>query len=339
MASNTYLEDMPPLVLEKITSFLNHKHLLALEQVSKKLKRAVGAHFSITDHLIVGPLPSLREQSEPNKTHEVIARDIERFEGLLKVLERCGTALRTIQIQVTGQHLGYPISKCVLYLKYLFKSAELAYKCPNIEHIITSPKIYEEQLLFNQQNVAVVQSRTDIYASNVKLFTGKTCKLRSISLQFKKRVHDQYFERMLFLYSNIEQIIVHLDHGDFLKYLPQFIENGLKDLKVATPINIQNAKKFCSIGTNLRTLILSVLVDTNDDVAFLNNQLPRNTKLKIVQARFDIIDLMSEDVRNSIIKFDAVAYDFSLLAKLKNLQALEIIDLVRPPSLVVRLTN
>lgn len=71
---------MTQLVMDKITSFLNHKHLLVLEQVSSKMKFAVDAQFSLTDFLIVGSLPEI-------KTHigyaEATAMEQKCLNGLL----------------------------------------------------------------------------------------------------------------------------------------------------------------------------------------------------------------------------------------------------------------
>lgn len=48
MVANIKLQDMTQLVLEKITSFLNQKQLLVLEQISKKLKSVVSKQFKLT---------------------------------------------------------------------------------------------------------------------------------------------------------------------------------------------------------------------------------------------------------------------------------------------------
>src|ERR1700744_643538 len=99
MASNINLQDIPQLVLEKIMSFLNHKELLTLEQVSKKLNSAVDSHFYITDHIILGSLPAIGRKEEL----PVTTNYRKSFDSLNKIIDRCGTRLTTIQINDTDQ--------------------------------------------------------------------------------------------------------------------------------------------------------------------------------------------------------------------------------------------
>lgn len=140
---------MPELV-HKLASFLNHKQLLALEQVSRKLKCIVDAHFSITEHLIFGSLPQVEHrypyEDDPEiygKLDVVTAQDKERLDGLLHVVKRCGTRLRTIQIAAIDEFRddNGPLCKYANYFKHLSGAAELADKCPNIENIFASPRL------------------------------------------------------------------------------------------------------------------------------------------------------------------------------------------------------
>lgn len=329
--TNINLEEMPQLVLDKIISFLNHKQLLALEQVSTKLKCAVDWHFSATNHLVVGSLPELLNLNENWISYKKAAKNEKCLEGFLKVIKRCGTRLRTIQITITGQLRSRIFGNYIEYFRYVFGSIEIADKCPNIENIITFPKLEREYEIFNQRNIALFQSDMEIYASKIKLSTGRTCKFRSMSLyqNFDEELQEQQFKQILYLYSNLKQITVD-SLNNFCQFLPQFIDNGLKDFKVFCSINVEEAEKLLNIGRNLRTLMFTLRVESYDDVMPLNRlRLQKNTKINI-KIGVDCIARLNRNICNSITKCDT---EFPLevytsMDKLKNLEEVHISDSV-----------
>lgn len=328
MSSNIKLEDMPELVLLNITSFLSHKELLAMEGVSSKLKCVVDVHFSTTDHLIIGSLPQIavHEQEE----HRVISKNNNSLNGLLKVITRCGTRLRTIQITCPDRFHFDPVY--IMYFNHLLGSAKVAIRCPNIESVITSPRMvtFETDILFNQQRVGLSVNSTANYAIQVKL-SANTCKLRSIKLYYKEMPDKQEFELILFLYSNLEQIALYGNHKNFLKYLSRFIENGLKDLHIVDALSTKIAEELCNIGMNLRTLSFTVQIKTANDIVYLNRiRLSKNVKLKVQVWYDDFLALMSDNVCNAVINcaIFGTPSDYSLMTRLKNLEEFEINDSV-----------
>lgn len=327
MTSVIYLEDLPQLVMEKITSFLDHKQLLALEQVSRTLKCIVDSHLSVTDHLIIGPLPKVEYFGEST------AKDKKCLNGLLKTIKRCGVRLRTIQITTTYNFTySYSIRNYRRYCKHLLASAEVSSNCPNIESIITSSNIdiitMLDDEIFRPQYVLLDADDAGIYSNNIKLSTGGTCKLRSVKLSFRPQIQEL---QLLNLFSNLEQISVYTLDENFYKFLPQFIENGLKDLSIIFPVNVEKAKKYCNIWKDLRTLRVVLSVENKDDIAAINKlQLPENIELRITICNVDDCFLhLNENVCHSII--DCVVYgptDFKQISKLKNLEQFSITNSV-----------
>lgn len=165
------------------------------------------------------------------------------------------------------------------------------------------------------------QEYTDVYANKIKLITGKSCQLRSI---YTSEQHQ--FERIIFLYSNIEHITLYRINEIFLKSFPQFIENGLKYLVVRDSIDSHILEKVCNIGRNLRSLRFTVLLHTDDDIASLNRlQLPINVKLEISCYKYSL-PLLSKSICETVSKCNIIgshrSHDYRTIAKLENLEDL-----------------
>lgn len=327
------LEDMPQLVLEKIISFLNLKQLLALEQVSTKLKCAVNAYFAITDRLIIGSLPIVERNG---LAAEVTAKGKMCMDGFLNIIKRCGIRLRTIEITVIHR-LPYgqtSIHNYNNYFQHIFASDEMSDSCPNVENIIVVPKMTNVDYdMFRKQNVLLEEAETERYASKIKLSTGKACKLRSILLDYgHKKFGAALYKRILNLYAHLEQIGVDDFDDSFVPFLPQFIQNGLKDLNVLTEINVKQAKKYCDVGKDLRTLRFTAIPVYNyDDVDALNKlKLPKNAEIGIqIGDVYDCFGRLNQNVCNSIILCEVHRpVDYRLMSKLKNLPFFDLIDAV-----------
>lgn len=313
------LENMPQLVKEKIISFFNLKQLLTLEQVSRSLKCSVDVHFSITDNLIIGYLPEVNTKSYDKAT----AKERKCLDGLLKIIKRCGVRLRTIYVFCP---LPNGIRNYSIYFQHIFSSEEISENCPNIEKVIAFPKMELYPQIFQQQNILLEVPATEIYANKIKLSKGETCKLRSISLNYTVGTGD-LFKRVLNLYSNLEQIAVN-GHGDvFVKFLPQLIKNGLKDLHIHRIISIQSATNYFKIGKNLRLLRIGISLRNDNDIKTLNKvQLPKNLELVI---RTDDFTQLNENVCSSIIKYEVLGTTVcSSLSKLKRLKHIRICNSV-----------
>lgn len=311
-------------------SYLNHKQLLALEQVSKKLKWAVDAHFSTTNHLILASLPYMHAWWTYCGS---IERNKKYLNGLLKVITRCGCRLRTIQMNAADQFRDSPILNYNKYFKYLFESVEVSEKCPNIEDIITSPKMeIESEKTFNKQNLALKPSVTEIYASEVTLATGVRCKLRSMFIDEvgDEEKQEQQIKQIFHFYSNIEQIAC-FQLKSVLKFLPQFIEKGLKDLKILHIIDIKVAEQLWDMGKNLRTLQFTVRVKNYNDAIALNRlQLEKNVKLKL-EVEYDCLTLLKGHICNSITSVETYLspIEYNAMTKFKNLEEVSIKRSVR----------
>lgn len=316
------LEDMPQLVLDKITSFLNVKQLLTLEQVSRKLKRAVGEHFSITHTLIIGYLPKLEYGIDYDKA---TTKDQKCLDGFLKIIMRCGIRLRIIYVLCRSPTVTTSIENYRIYLQHIFASAEISDNCPNIENIIAFPKMdfitTTDNDMFSQQNILLDIADTEIYANRIKL-KGETCKLRSMISQEENGMQD-FCKRTLSLFLNLEQMSVGYDfNAEFAKFLPQFIKNGLKDLWIHGDISVRDLKTYCNIGKDLRLLrIAHVHFENDDDIAALNKlKLPTNLEFVIWTINSNFTQL-SENVCNNIcgciINGET---DYNSMSKLKNLR-------------------
>lgn len=183
MANNINLQDMPQLVLDKITLFLSHRQLLTLEQVSKKLKIAVNGHFSITDHLILGSLPELK-----SRTIQVAAEDKECINGLIKLTKYCGSRLRTIQLNVTDRFRSATVIENYIrytnhmprnYVIIVLTSNKLS---PRRRQTVVG-QILNHTRIFDRNKVVLPGHITKKYALQLYTFsTGGTCKLRSIDI-------------------------------------------------------------------------------------------------------------------------------------------------------------
>lgn len=326
MALHISLQDMPQLVLEKITSFLNHNQLLVLEQVSKKLNSAVDCRFTFTDHLILGSLPATAENENEEKIY---------LDSFNNIIERCGTRLRTIQVNVTDPSCTKFLDNYFPYFWHLFESVKLSGKCPNIENIFVLPKMVVirevgENFVFNQ-NVVLHHEMTYMYANQIyETSTGQPCKLRSMDLKINEK---QQFEEILRLYPNLEQIAFSEDNlENLLKCLPKFIENGLKDLRIRSVVkDFQDAKKLCDIGKNLRTLDFMYYVIRDDDLLIRNLQPPANVKIRIWMDPTYLVQL-NKSVCESVVmcNFSGSPYsDCSTMLKMKNLEEIDIYGMVR----------
>lgn len=193
-----------------------------------------------------------------------------------------------------------------------------------------------------QQNVLLCNEVTDVYARQIYESASGTCKLRSIRLRFQENDAYDEFEHILRLYPHLEQIV--FDTGNekkILKFLPRFIDNGLKDLKIFGHIEYENAKKICNIGMNLRNLYLTFIIHKiNDYIASYNKlQLPKNVKLHLL-THPTTLALLNENLLGSAVlchlaKENEQNNDNISIVKMKNLEEMNVYELVRSVSLLI----
>lgn len=193
----------------------------------------------------------------------------------VKLIMPCGTRLRITQMC----HQLCDDSRYKPYLRRVFET--VGNNCPNIERIITSSKPMKKEW-----NVTLRNSTTDVYATQIYESTGKPCKLRSITFYDPSEEHR--FKRILNLYPNLEELDYKCNIHEKLRkcssLLHQFIENGLKDLKI-----FSYKVAWCGFGTLWKwkeswlLIICRVQVGNNNHIAVINKtQGSKNLRLDLL---------------------------------------------------------